>query len=98
MDATHIILWDDQTKGDYLFRKEDGMLLGARLGSMVRFGEDPQNQQMRHFIDQESADRFLRKHVAPRVPGEVCIFDERGGKNLISVPAGGTIKKVGLAH
>lgn len=44
----------------HLFRESDGMRVATAKGELVQFGEDPQQQRMRVFIDHNRAVGFLR--------------------------------------
>lgn len=64
MNHTHIVVLNNTTKEQQLFRASDGIRLGSCKEILVVYGDNPNKAEGRSFIDHEHAQRYLREEVA----------------------------------
>lgn len=91
--TTHILIDYPKQGVTHLFRACDGMMIGMRIQTQVKWGLTPTETQTRVFLNEACAAFFLKDTAARadvvNVDSSLTdpIFEERDGEPRIEVPA-----------
>lgn len=86
---THILIHYLKGQQSQLFRASDGMLIGIRIGQVVKCGDDPNHARQHIFLNESCADLHLKSLALEDLLSvedpflKVADIEERDGEPLI---------------